>query len=304
MTFLLTPLFFLSSSPLSFLIAYCFARNPRDSVFHLQLHPWTFQELFCWFHLEYLKDDFVGNSKCRILLGRHPKWFCRNLQFESHSKGCLCLWTTYLPLIRNFSSCNYNENHTSRSLTNPECSYRDRLVCWRLIRFFFHMHCNKIFVKYCAVIKIWFCNTFFQWFLVVDQSNIHPVADVFHRLAKDAVVHEFEKINSFCALARRFVFKSMYGLSHAFSLNAIPRWIFVGPFHVNSQQVVRSPSPIFLKFYSNCHYPIWWTSAKFEWNLWRNGMSIKLFSWGCLAGGGLKLFIFGHVQSPITAKLH
>jgi len=26
--------------------------------------------------------------------------------------------------------------------------------------------------------------------------------------------------------------------------------------------VVRSPSPIFLKFYSNCHYPIWWTSAK------------------------------------------
>jgi len=36
-----------------------------------------------------------------------------------------------------------------------------------------------------------------------------------------------------------------------------------GPFHVNSQEVVRAPSPIFLKFYSNCHYPIWWTSAKF-----------------------------------------
>jgi len=45
-----------------------------------------------------------------------------------------------------------------------------------------------------------------------------------------------------------------------------------GPFRVNSQEVVRSPSPIFLKFYSNCHYPIWWTSAKFEWNLSRNGM--------------------------------
>jgi len=45
-----------------------------------------------------------------------------------------------------------------------------------------------------------------------------------------------------------------------------------GPFRVNSQEVVRSPSAIFLKFYSNCHYPIWWTSAKFEWSLSRNGM--------------------------------
>jgi len=45
-----------------------------------------------------------------------------------------------------------------------------------------------------------------------------------------------------------------------------------GPFRVNSQEVVRAPSPIFLKFYSNCHYLIWWTSAKFEWNLSRNGM--------------------------------
>ena len=38
-------------------------------------------------------------------------------------------------------------------------------------------------------------------------------------------------------------------------------------------------------FYSNCHYPIWWTSANFEWNLSRNGMIIKLFSWGHLARG-------------------
>jgi len=37
-----------------------------------------------------------------------------------------------------------------------------------------------------------------------------------------------------------------------------------GPFRVNSQEVVRAPSPIFLKIYSNCHYPTWWTSAKFE----------------------------------------
>ena len=59
----------------------------------------------------------------------------------------------------------------------------------------------------------------------------------------------------------------------------------LGPFRVNSQEVVRSPSPIFLKFYSNYHYPMWWTSAKFEWNLSRNGMIIKLFSWGCLAWG-------------------
>jgi len=28
-----------------------------------------------------------------------------------------------------------------------------------------------------------------------------------------------------------------------------------GPFRVNSQEVVKAPSPIFLKFYSNSHYP-------------------------------------------------
>jgi len=44
--------------------------------------------------------------------------------------------------------------------------------------------------------------------------------------------------------------------------------------------VVKAPSPIFLKFYSNCHYPTWWTSAKLERNLSRNGMIIKI-----LAGG-------------------
>jgi len=49
-----------------------------------------------------------------------------------------------------------------------------------------------------------------------------------------------------------------------------------GPFHVNSQEGVKAPYPIFLKFYSNCHYPIRWTYAKFEWNLSRNGMIIKL----------------------------
>jgi len=59
----------------------------------------------------------------------------------------------------------------------------------------------------------------------------------------------------------------------------------LGPFRVNSQELVRAPSPVFLKFYSNCHYPIWWTSAKFEWNLSRNGMNIKLFSWWGVAGG-------------------
>jgi len=65
--------------------------------------------------------------------------------------------------------------------------------------------------------------------------------------------------------------------------NHIASKLLAGPFRVNSQEVVRSPSPIFLKFYSNCHYLIWWTSAKFEWNLSRNSMIIKLFSWGCLA---------------------
>jgi len=73
---------------------------------------------------------------------------------------------------------------------------------------------------------------------------------------------------------------------HWFNVHSLKSFkTLLGPFLVNSQEVVRSPSPIFLKFYSNCHYPIWWTSAKFERNLSRNGMNIKLFSWGGVAGG-------------------
>jgi len=34
----------------------------------------------------------------------------------------------------------------------------------------------------------------FQRRLVIDQPNIHSVSNIFHRLAKDTVVHEFEKI--------------------------------------------------------------------------------------------------------------
>jgi len=62
-------------------------------------------------------------------------------------------------------------------------------------------------------------------------------------------------------------------------------------------------SPILLKFYSNCHCPIWWTSAKFEWNLSRNGMIIKIFTWGCLIST-----IFHHtivIQAGIaTSQIH
>jgi len=64
----------------------------------------------------------------------------------------------------------------------------------------------------------------------------------------------------------------------------------LGPFRLNSQEVVRAPSPIFLKFYSNCHYPVWWTSAIFERYLWRNGMNIKLFSWGDVNYSYLAMF--------------
>jgi len=68
--------------------------------------------------------------------------------------------------------------------------------------------------------------------------------------------------------------------------------LMLKPFRANSQEVVRAPSPIFLKFYSYFHYPIWWTSAKFEWNLSRNGMIIKLFSWRCLARGAQLVHIW------------
>jgi len=69
-----------------------------------------------------------------------------------------------------------------------------------------HVHCDKIFIKYNTVIKVWFCHTFFQRLLTIDQPNIHPVADIFHLLAKDVVVHEFENI----------FLKPMYGFKHAF----------------------------------------------------------------------------------------
>jgi len=72
--------------------------------------------------------------------------------------------------------------------------------------------------------------------------------------------------------------------------------MITGPFHVNSQEVVRSPSPILLKFYSNYHCPIWWTSAKIEWNLSRNGMIIKLFTWGCLAWGAQIVHIWPYLK--------
>ena len=56
------------------------------------------------------------------------------------------------------------------------------------------MHCEKILIKYSAMIKVWFSRTFFQRLLVVDQPNIYPVANILHRHAKAAVVHEFEEI--------------------------------------------------------------------------------------------------------------
>jgi len=72
---------------------------------------------------------------------------------------------------------------------------------------------------------------------------------------------------------------------HWFNVHSLKSFkTLLGPFRVNSQEVVKAPSPIFLKFYSNSHYSIWWTSAKFEWNLSRNGMIIKLFRWGGVAG--------------------
>jgi len=54
----------------------------------------------------------------------------------------------------------------------------------------------------------------------------------------------------------------------------------------HSVWILRKWSGHPLQFYSNCHYPIWWTSGKFEWNLSRNGIIIKLFSWGGVSQGG------------------
>ena len=44
------------------------------------------------------------------------------------------------------------------------------------------------------MIKVWFYRTFFQRLFVIDQPNIHPVANILHRLAKDDVLQKFEKI--------------------------------------------------------------------------------------------------------------
>jgi len=44
--------------------------------------------------------------------------------------------------------------------------------------------------------------------------------------------------------------------------------------------ILKKWSGYALNFSSNCHNPLCWTSAIFERNLSRNGMIIKLFSWG------------------------
>jgi len=92
-----------------------------------------------------------------------------------------------------------------------------------------HGHCGKIFIKYSAMIKVWFCRAFFQrlWLLTNRIftrlrifSIVFPKTLLFMSLKKSFS-------NSFCALERRFVFNSMYGFDHAFSSKEIPRWIFV-----------------------------------------------------------------------------
>ena len=57
----------------------------------------------------------------------------KNLLFRFHSKDCQCLWTTDSPWSWIFSWCNYNETHTSRSLTNPGLTSQDKLACWKPI---------------------------------------------------------------------------------------------------------------------------------------------------------------------------
>ena len=44
---------------------------------------------------------------------------------------------------------------------------------------------------------------------------------------------------------------------HWFNVHSLKSFkTLLGPFCVNSRQVVRAPSEFFLKFYSNCHHPI------------------------------------------------
>jgi len=72
--------------------------------------------------------------------------------------------------------------------------------------------------------------------------------------------------------------------SFVVACNKSSLWLKVaGPFRVNSHEVVKALSPIFLKVYSNCHYPIWWTSAKFKRNLSRN--DYKAFYLGDMVRG-------------------
>ena len=137
--------------------------------------------------------------------------------------------------------------------------------------------------------------------------------------AKNRIFSEISSANLTCCetYLKEFTrtFRAMFYLSTFLQWFASYRWkidekddksafaVPKGPFRVNSREVVKVPSPFFLKFYSNCHYPMWWTSAKFKWKLSRNGMIIKLFSWEGVARGH-KFLIFGHVWSLITAKLH
>jgi len=190
---LLTPLhfFFLLHHRVSWLRIASLASQQTLRWFPLQPHLLTFLELSCWFLLEYLKDGLVRNLKCDIFLGRQQlKYLWKNLLFRFHSNDCQCPWTTDSPSNRIFSWCNDNENHTLRSLSIQNTHSKVQ-VYWKPI---LSSSCalRQDFIKYSAVIKVWFCHTFFQRLLVIDQPNIYPVADIFHRLA--AVVHGFEKI--------------------------------------------------------------------------------------------------------------
>ena len=126
-----------------------------------------------------------------FFLGVSWNIFEQNLLFRFHSKDCQCLWTTDLPSGRIFSWCIYNENQGLWQIQNAHSE-----IDWFIENQFrlLHVHCDKIFIKYNAMIKVWFCRAFFQRRLVIDQPDIHPVANILHRLSEDAVVHEFEKI--------------------------------------------------------------------------------------------------------------
>jgi len=51
--------------------------------------------------------------------------------------------------------------------------------------------------------------------------------------------------------------KKLKKQGHWFNIHSLKSFkTLLGPFRVNSQEVVKATSPIFLKFYSNCHCPI------------------------------------------------